>query len=211
MSKIKAILDFSGYSAGDLGPIAQTIHDSMLGNAATFTSPPVTMPSLQTLIDTFDQKLAAKASRATVDIAAFNDAREALEIALADLGSYVNQVAKGDATIVALSGFPSYDTARTIDTSPPAAPENLTVRQGDLSGSCVVRYRPDRTPSMNDIETCLGDPNVEANWKHYGTFSGGKATLDGFTPGTTVWIRVRTIGLKGVMGAWSDPGKIIVV
>ena len=55
------------------------------------------------------------------------------------------------------------------------------------------------------------DPNVEANWKSYGMFSGGKAVLSGFTPGTTVWVRARTVGLKGVMGAWSDPAKIMVV
>jgi hypothetical protein len=26
-----------------------------------------------------------------------------------------------------------------------------------------------------------------------------------FTPGTVVWVRVRTVGLKGAMGAWLDP------
>ena len=30
-------------------------------------------------------------------------------------------------------------------------------------------------------------------------------------PGTVIWVRVRTVGLKGVMGAWSDPAKIMVV
>ena len=53
--------------------------------------------------------------------------------------------------------------------------------------------------------------SVAANWQHAGMFSGGKATVSGIVPGTTVWVRVRTAGLKGVMGAWSDPAKIIVV
>ncbi len=44
-----------------------------------------------------------------------------------------------------------------------------------------------------------------------GLFSGGTALLTGFTPGTTVWVRVRTAGIKGVMGAWSDPAKIMVI
>jgi hypothetical protein len=35
--------------------------------------------------------------------------------------------------------------------------------------------------------------------------------ISGITPGTVLWIRVRTAGLKGVMGAWSDPAKIMVV
>ena len=50
-----------------------------------------------------------------------------------------------------------------------------------------------------------------ANWNLVGIFNGGKATLTGFAPGTTVWSRVRTIGLKGIEGAWSDPAKIMVV
>ena len=31
------------------------------------------------------------------------------------------------------------------------------------------------------------------------------------TPGALVWIRVRTCGLKGVMGAWRDPAQVRVV
>jgi hypothetical protein len=42
-------------------------------------------------------------------------------------------------------------------------------------------------------------------------FSGGKATLAGYAPGTQLWVRIRTAGLKGVMGAWSDPAKIMVI
>ena len=85
----------------------------MTAKAATFPAPPVTMVAFQALITTFDQKLAAKASRATADTIAFNLARHNLEGALADLGGYVNAVAKGDATLVAASGFPSFDTTRT--------------------------------------------------------------------------------------------------
>jgi hypothetical protein len=61
------------------------------------------------------------------------------------------------------------------------------------------------------VQKCLGDPNVEANWIHAGMFNGGKAILSGIAPGTSVWVRIRTAGLKGVMGAWSDPAKLMVV
>lgn len=85
------------------------------------------------------------------------------------------------------------------------------MRQGDLSGSLTARYRPARTPSLNEVQTCAGDPNVEANWRPAGMFSGGKATVSGIVLGTVVWLRARTAGLKGAMGAWSDPAKIMVV
>lgn len=211
MNKVKAIIDFSGYAAADLAPVAQAIHDEMTANAATFTAPPVAMTALDTLIGDFNTKLAAKASRATADVIAFNVARHELEEALGELGNYVNGVAKGDAMIVEKSGFPSYETGQSAPGGPPAAPTNLRLRHGDVSGEIVARYRPDRSPSMNQVEKCFGDPNVEANWEFAGTFSGGKATIGGLPPGGTVWIRVFTWGTKGVKGALSGKEDIRVV
>lgn len=211
MNNTKAIIDFSGYTAAEMGPVAQVIHDQMTLNATTFTTPPVTMVALQTLVTTYDQKLVARASRASADVLAFNEAREALEESLGVLGNYVNSTAKGDPMIVEESGFPSYETSRTPDTSPPAAPTDLRLRQGDLSGSFVARYKPERQPSTNEVQTNTGDPNVAADWHTKGMFKGGRAELSGFTPGAVVWVRVRTVGLKGVMGAWSDPAQIRVL
>lgn len=212
MSNVKASIDFSSYTAAELGPIAHSIHDLMTANAATFTTPPVTMAALQTLITTYDTKLIARASRATVDVIAFNEARAALEQALGVLGNYVNLTAKGDPMIVEKSGFPSYDTAHgTPDTSPPAAPADLRLRQGDLSGSILARYKPDRPGSTNEVQINTGDPNIEANWQLKGIYQGGRAEMDGFTPGAVVWVRVRTVGLRGVMGSWSDPAQVRVL
>ena len=212
MKKTKAIIDFSGYAAADLAPVARAIYKGLSDNAAVFTSLPVTLVAFLAHIAAFEEKLADKASNSTADTIAFNIARHDLEGDLSELGGYVNSLAKGDPTIVSQSAFPSYDTAgRTPDTSPPAAPSNLVLRPGDLSGSFVARYRPDRDRSINEVQTCTADPNAQANWTHAGMFSGGKAVISGITPATTLWVRVRTVGLKGVMGEWSDPAKIIVV
>jgi hypothetical protein len=211
MPQTKAIIDFSGYVAAELGPVATTIHTSMLAAATTFTSPPLTMVAFLASITDYNAKLVARASGASADRNAFDQARQVLEDELTQLGNYVNSVAMGDPVIVGLSGFPSYTTGSTPDFSPPAAPTNLRLRHGDVSGTIIGRHHPSRTPSMNQVQTCTSDPNVEANWHDAGTFSGGKFTLTGLTPGTTLWVRVRTAGLKGVMGAWSDPAKIMVV
>jgi len=208
MNKTKAFIDFTGYAAADLAPVAQNIHDEMTANAATFATPSVTMTALQTLIDDFNTKLAAKASRATADIIVFNVARQELEEALADLGNYVNGIAKGDPMIVVKSGFPSYETNQPPLAGAPPAPTNLRVRHGDVSGEVVARYRPFRHPSMNEVQKCIGDPALEANWVHAGTFSNGKATISGITPGVVVWVRVRTFGTKGAVSDWSDPAQI---
>lgn len=207
----KAIIDFTGYTGPDLLPVSQTIFTEMTDNAGIFDTPPVTLGALDSLIKTFEQALQKKASKATADIIAFDVARNELENALNNLGNYVNIKADGDPSIVVKSGFPSYETFHAPDTNPPAAPQNLFVRQGDLSGSLVARYRPDRQRSVNDVQTNTGDPNNAADWKPAGLFTGGKAVLTGFAPGTTVWVRVRTVGIKGILGAWSDPAKIMVV
>ena len=211
MNNTKAIIDFSSYTAAELGPIAHNIHDKMVDNATTFTAPTVTMATLLTEVTDYDAKLIARASRASTDILAFNTARDELEASLASLGGYVNGIAKGDPVIVDKSGFPSYNTAQVIDTSAPAGPADLRLKHGDLPGTLVARYKPDRQPNTNEVQANTADPNNEADWHTKGMFLGGRADLDGFTPGIVVWVRVRTVGLKGVMGAWSDPAQIRVL
>lgn len=211
MNKVKAIINFSDYADGDLPPAAQTIHDEMTTNAATFPSPPVTMTALQTMITTYTTALTEKTSHATSDMVAFKAAREALVTGLASLGNYVNSVAKGDLTIVEQSGFPYYSTTHVADDAQPDAPANLRLRHGKVSGVIEALYKPDREGSMNEVQKCTGDPAVEANWAQVGIFNGSKASIEGLTPGGLVTIRVRTCGRKGVMGAWSDIAQIRVL
>ncbi|MFN0080073.1 MAG: hypothetical protein ACKVY0_26705 [Prosthecobacter sp.] len=73
---------------------------------------------------------AVERHRDTADILVFNETQEDLEEALGVLGNYVNNIAKGDPLIVEQSGFPSYETTRTQDTSPPAVPTNLRLPPG---------------------------------------------------------------------------------
>lgn len=209
--KFKAITDFSGYAGDALWPAAKAIHDAMVIAVATFGSPPVTMADFLLSINNCRDALVKKASGAIADTIAFNVARADLESKLGDLGGYVNTVAKGDESIIGSSGFPYYSTSRTPDYSAPEAPTNVVIRQGDVSGSFVMRYRRQRRTATNEVQICTGDPTVEANWKPAGYFNSGKATITGIAPGTSVWARVRTIGLNNVMGAWSDPAKIMVV
>ena len=113
--------------------------------------------------------------------------------------------------IVEKSGFPHYSTSHPADKAPPAAPKNLRLKHGVLSGVIKARYKPAKEKSVNEVQTCTGDPNHEEDWQHAGFFKLGHAELGGHTPGTLVWVRVRTVGLKGVMGPWSDPAQIRVI
>ena len=211
MSTTKAIIDFSSYSAAELGPLAQHIHDELVANASVFATPTVAMTAFAPLITTYNTKLVARESRASADIITFNNAREVVETTLNRLGNYVNDVAQGNPLIVEQSGFPGYLTQRSADTSAPAAPENLRLRHGDVSGSILARYKASRQPSTNEVQINTGHPNTESDWRTAGIFQGQKAEIAGLTPGTKVWLRARTTGLRGVMGAWSDAAQIIVI
>ena len=207
----KAITSFITYTDAEISPLALTIHTELTENAATFGTLPVLLPALDALIEDYDIKLAAKTDRSKSANVSFNAAKDALLEALSKLGNHVNNVAQGDPVIVDQSGFPSYTTERTPKDGPPLAPENLRVKHGVVSGSVIVRYKPDRSPSTNEVQINKVNPDTEAEWRQYGIFQGGTAEITGLTPGTLVWIRVRTVGLKGVMGAWSDPAQIRVL
>lgn len=211
MNTTKASVDFTRHSVAGLATAARYILERMSANSATFSAPPVSMADMGALVDDYHAKLAARASRAAADILALQVARQALLSALRLLGNYVNFVARGDAAVVEQSGFPSYSTVRPPDMSPPAAPKNLRLLHGPLSGTILTRYNAQRQPSTNEVQVNTGNVNMEADWRTVGVFQGQRALLRGLTPGTRIWVRVRTAGLRGVMGDWSDPAEIMVI
>lgn len=207
----KAIINFEDYTAAELSPVARAIHTAMTTNAATFGTLPVTLTALDTFINTYDTTLAAKADRSKSATVAFNAAREDLEEALGKLGNHVNTVAGGDPVIVTQSGFPSYVTTRTPDENPPAPPQDLRLKHGPNTGSISLRCKPDRSPSMNEVQINLEDPADESKWQSRGHFKGGTADIDDLPPGTIVWVRVRTLGSKNTASDWSDLAQIRVL
>jgi hypothetical protein len=80
-------------------------------------------------------------------------------------------------SVASIQRFGTDVTDHTVDTSQPGAPVNLTLRQDNPGGPVIARYQPSRSPSMNEVQKCIGDPNVDANWSTAGMFSGGKAEL----------------------------------
>ncbi|MDQ6808438.1 MAG: hypothetical protein M3Z64_03285, partial [Verrucomicrobiota bacterium] len=107
------------------------------------------------------------------------------------------------------SGCDSYSTARVQSSGTVTfVPGNVRWEAGTLSGVCVLRWKGDGKGSTYEVQTCTGDPAVEANWSYRGSFTGGRAELNGFTPGAIAWGRTRKIGTGGNVGGWSDPAQI---
>ena len=210
MAYAKAVVDFSRYGDGELQAPSKKIHDNLDANSVTFPNLPLTMAAFLTIIGNYVTALGNALKGGSDRINTKNEARAALEEALYELGTYVNLVAKGDQTIVDLSGFPSYTTDRTQSTGGVTfIPQNVRWEDGTVGGEEVLRWKGDGTKAMYEVQTCTGDPNNPANWNYRGSFSGGKAVLKGFTAGTVIWGRVRKIGKGGEVGNWSDPAQIM--
>ena len=210
MPNAKAVTDFSREADGDLGGIATAVYNLMLmTNAATFPGAPFTAPAFKALNTTWSTALGESLKGGTDRTNTKNTARAALEDALSQLGTFVNLKALGDQAIIDLSGFPSYTTEHVrsqggVD----FIPQNVRWEDGTVSGQEILRWKGDGSRSMYEVQTCPADPGVEGNWTYRGSFSGGRAVINGFTPGTIVWGRARKIGTGGQVGAWSDPAQI---
>jgi hypothetical protein len=210
MSYAKAVVDFSREADGAMGGIATAVYDKMLVlNAATFTGAPFTAIGFKALNDAWIHALGESLKGGTDRTTAKNNARASLEDALSQLGTFVNLKALGDQSIIDMSGFLSYTTDHVqsqggVD----FIPQNVRWEDGTVSGQEVLRWKGDGTRSMYEVQTCTADPAVETNWTYRGSFSGGRAVINGATPGTIIWGRCRKIGTGGEVGAWSDPAQI---
>jgi hypothetical protein len=211
MAYAKAVVDFSKYADGDLAGPANKIHKGLGDNAATFSNLPLTLAAFLILITDWGTALGESLKGGTDRTTTKNNARAALENALSKLGTYVNLVAQGDQATIDLSGFPSYTTQRVQSSGGVTfIPQNVRWENGTVAGQEILRWKGDGSRAMYEVQTCTGDPNTPANWSYKGSFSGGKAVLNGLTVGSTVWGRVRKIGTGGEVGDWSDPAQVMV-
>lgn len=84
------------------------------------------------------------------------------------------------------------------------SPDTPRAQHGQNSGEMSLKTKPVKGAKSYDISCCIGDPSVEANWRHCGT--GTKAMhllVTGLIPGTVYWFRVRAVGANGY-GPWSQ-------
>lgn len=209
---IKAIINFSSYTDGDLGPTAKGCYEGIMANPLIFTTPIPALDVLLKQLNSYTSALAAtRAAPSQSNTLAKNNTRVAVQNTLTLLGGYVNGVAQGDPVIITLSGFPSYNTIPGPVPSIRPAPQYLVLKQGTASGTIGVSFTPYMSNDSQEVQTNLTDPGIEANWMQAAVFKNGSGTITGYTPGVIVYVRVRSVSPAGVNGAWSDLSHIRVV
>ena len=205
---LRARIYFDELPSPELKTQAQIIHNGLAAHPDLFPNLPISLPDFQAQINDFNIKLQERQSGATAAVAALRQAHVALAQTLRTLGQHMNIVALTHPNWVERIGFPTYATRRPPDYTPPPAPQTLVLRHGTLSGTLKARFHPSRRRSVNEVQICLGNPDREENWTRACYASSSKADLQNLPPGALVWVRVRTLGLKGLFGPWSDPAQI---
>jgi hypothetical protein len=128
----KALIDFSDYKEDEIDTAARLIQTEMTTNAATYPSPPVTILTLKSQIDTYELVLEKPVyATRTADLGA---ARTLLNTTLRNNGIYVNTVADGDLVILGQSGYPVSKLPSPVGDLP--APVSVIIKNaGPLSFS----------------------------------------------------------------------------
>ena len=203
--KIHASLGFAKSKDGNLGGFATGVHDGFTKNATLFVNPTITPAILLGGITTYSSALGAATNKGKAQTLAKNIARAALEDMLRTLASYVDGIAKGDATIIMLAGFvPTGMSANpaiadiTLD-----KPVITSIRNG-VSGQLLVRVKGANAAYAFEGQTSNGT----GTWQTAGISTQARQIpLNGLTPGTLYNIRMRGIGPGNTYSDWSDPSS----
>ena len=87
---------------------------------------------------------------------------------------------------------------------PPTQVLNLVVTAGDNDGSLDVAFDPVRGANSYEIWTSL-DPVSPTSYSFKKSASRSSETINGFTSGAKMWVKVRAIGAGSETGPFSDP------
>jgi hypothetical protein len=123
------------------------------------------------------------------------------------MGAHVENVSGGNATMLASGGFSL--RAKASPVGPLGRVMELVVRAGAHEGTLHAAWKRLRGAGSYEIHVSP-DPLSDTTWGFYAVSIKSSATLEGFTSGSRIWVRVRGIGANNQSGAWSDPAVKVV-
>ena len=137
MRRIKCSLSFHNYRLDTIPVFAGGVRDGIFGNNLVFATPPIGLPDVQLLIDTYLNTRYAYKQGGLAQKGPFLTAKDALMEGLDSLAEYVNTVSDGDPNIITLSGF--VPTKGSVsDAPPPATPTDIKITRGEDSGELLA-------------------------------------------------------------------------
>ena len=113
----------------------------------------------------------------------------------------VENVSGGDATKIESAGMSV--RAERVPVGPPVQVLNLVLTAGDNEGTLDGSWDPVRGANSYEIQSSV-DPVTSTSWAFKKTAVKSSATVEGFTSGARMWLRVRAVGADNATGPWSD-------
>jgi hypothetical protein len=187
----------------ELIQFARKVHTALKDNAHV-PAPNPTLPALQTLIATAESGVHAYEAEKDV-LRARKKVRDEAIKALCDglriEADTVQAMTGGAPDKIETTGFRTRARATPVGT--PAQVTNLVLAAGPTDGTLKAAWKPVRGVRSYEIEASP-DPMTPTSWAYKGIVTKSKATVNSFTSGAKIWVRVRGIGAAGP-GPWSAP------
>lgn len=187
---------------------ARLIVTKMTGNA-NFTTPDPALADITAAADKLEgSKQAVDAAKSTLAqrVATQDTDESALQELLTNEGKYVDIKASGDKAKIESAGMPVADEATPVGEMPQVS--DLSLTHGDSPGEVDAQWHPVKKRKNYTVQVTT-DPIGATAWVTRGNPTKSSMTVDAFTSGQKVWVRVCANGTEG-SGPFSDPAVIVV-
>ena len=171
--------------------------DMMTGNAA-FPTPLPTLAAVATAQAAYVQAVNTLDRGQPAQIRC-NDARAAVVLLVRDLALYVQQTSQGNLGVLVSSGFTA-QKGRGQRVGVLAAPQNLRLSQGKLSGQLQARCQV--VPAARAYQWRYATVAAPTVWTVSDPTTSSRLVVDGLVAGTAYLVQARAIGAQGA-GNWS--------
>jgi hypothetical protein len=194
-------LAFAQMPVAQLPSFTTGVFDGLTDNPTVFPSPTVKLADLDAANKVLISAIAATLKGGTDHTDARDKAAAVVVGMLRQLAAYVEDAAKGDATVIELAGF------QVVHRGPsPQQPLVKTIIQAiinEVSGQLLVRLNPQDNASGYEGQMSADGGKT---YQSIGFFQQARrAVVPNLTPGVTYTFKFRALGGSTGSGDWSDP------
>jgi hypothetical protein len=182
----------------------RSVHDKMNSNV-NFTAPNPSLATLKTVTDALEAAYIERQTGAHLAVTQMHDAEEVFDLLMTALGAYVDNVARGNESVIISAGMETKKRKSPVGT--PAKVENLRARPLDVAGTIRLLWKNVYGKySYNVYLKAEGESDKQ--YRLIAQPTGSRLTLDGLQSGVYYCFRVEAIGAAG-KGALSDFARAI--
>lgn len=198
MSATRATTLFNKYTYTGLAGYGGAIYAAMLAAAATFPTPPVLLANFLTDLTNFGTLITlwgpVGARGSHLDLVNLRAGQALIQSDIRQLQAYVNVVANGDATLVALAGFTGTNPHTPVGVL--NAPQNFRqlITRNTLPGQAILKWKRPTASGFGKVPTYLVQAFLAGNWVQLAISSRTKATIN--NPGGTNNAQIRVLGVN---------------